>query len=108
MTRLIFVFVAILLIQCNKEKKVSFEQVVLNFNNGNLFCEGTHIISASGRKNRTGIWKFYYPNGQLENIMEFDKRGNLMNLKKYNESGTLNYTEVNSDKQLLIIPVSLY
>lgn len=76
------------------------EKILLFYKNGNKFCEGEHWVYTLGskeRKFRTGIWRFYFSNGNIESIHEYDSEGELINFKKYGENGKLkesdNYSE---------------
>jgi len=85
---------------CNTTQELDPEVILLKFKDGATFCEGSHRVYKRGlrvRKNRVGYWKFYYPNGKLEILAEYDNYGELLNSKNYNMDGKLiqsqNFTE---------------
>lgn len=64
-----------------------------------MFCDGINVISTKTGlpTNRIGMWKFYFPNGELEHLQEYDKDGKLINQKTYSLNGTLIYSETVTD-----------
>ncbi len=88
------------------EKSERLEEFKLNYNSNKIFCEGTYKLS-KGRfsfietKNKSDIWKCYFPNGELRTFYEYDEDGELVNHKQYNLDGMLIYSKiVNGDTVL--------
>ena len=94
---LISIFAIIFFSNCNnKVENKPPEKILLKYTNGQIFCEGVYKITNSEKK-YFGIWKFYFPNGTLEKISEYDKNGKLINEKEYREDGSLFSSNINSD-----------
>lgn len=82
----------IILSSCSGTEEKPDEEILLYYNNGEKFCEGTHRVYKKGnreRKNRKGIWKFYHLTGKPATIYEYDNFGDLKSFKDYNENGNL-------------------
>ncbi len=85
----IFVLISIVLFSCNQDNPKPRNVRVL-FSNGIVYCEGNHVYSSDkGDTIRIGIWKFYYPDGQLESEREYDKDGKGIRYNGYSEKGVL-------------------
>lgn len=113
----------ILFYNCNNksDKETELQRIHIKYKNGNIYCDGFHsVLKKNGLpKNRTGIWKFYYPdgaleaikeynengehigvwktyytNGKLKTMQEYDEYGKEVNYKYYFENGKLSYSEV--------------
>jgi len=96
------VFVVILS-SCSGIQEKPDENVLLHYNNGEKFCEGLHRVYEKGnseRKNRKGIWKFYYLDGKPETIYEYDKFGDLKSYKNYDENGNLLISQINFENTI--------
>lgn len=94
---LLAVFV-IIISSCSGIQEKPDEEILLYYNNGEKFCEGLHRVYKkrnSERKNRKGIWKFYHLNGKPDEIIEYDKFGDLLSYKKYGENGNLLRSQIN-------------
>lgn len=83
----------------NSSKLEEQKRVFIKYKNGLTFCEGIHsVLKKSGLpKKRIGIWRFYYPDGKLFDIFEYDDNGELINWKTYNGDGILIYSEADTD-----------
>lgn len=77
-------------------KKPVIEQVNYNYKNGNPFLTGS---VKSGLK--VGIWKEYYPTGQIKVNQEFDEYGEMKNYTSfYLDGGLKRRDEVNQNNSL--------
>src|SRR4051794_29925129 len=90
-----FGVIVIILNACKeKSEEVDQKRVIVRYANGKTFCDGFHLIDKYGNaKNRVGVWKFYYVNGALETLLQYNKNGDLINDKTYSEDGKVTYSE---------------
>ena len=85
----LIILMTLFFISCQRESPGP-KIVLIHYSNGNLFCEGSHIYSSQKKDSiRVGIWKFYFPNGQLEGEEEYDETGTLIRSNLYSPSGVL-------------------
>jgi len=97
----ISIFTLILLIAaCNNITELKSEKVKIYYKTGALFCEGTHRVYKEGlseKKNRIGVWTFYYPNGKISNQIEYDETGEMINSNEYDDKGILTVSQIVQD-----------
>ncbi len=86
------------LLSCNSSTGGHEERYLLEYENGKKFCEGVYLVYDDGDKTKVGQWKYYFPNGDLKSLVEYDEE-NFLGYKYYNEGGVL--TESFSKKERL-------
>jgi antitoxin component YwqK of YwqJK toxin-antitoxin module len=96
----ILIFISLLLISCNRDnsKELKIRHIHVLFPNGNVFCDGNHgLLSGKEDAIRVGVWKFYYPSGQLESEFEYDSSGERVRYNGYSETGVLIHSSTQNE-----------
>lgn len=99
MKQLLAIFFFAFLIGCSEstdkieESTPKFEDVILYYNNGNIFCSGKHKVENNYSKIRIGDWKFYNANGKIEYEMNYNEKGGKVSEKRYFEDGKIKYDD---------------
>lgn len=94
--------------KCTQDKNIkseTTEKVNLKFKNGRVCCEGVRKVMTKNSDvtiDKIGLWKFYYPNGNIESVHEYSDNGNLLNVQFYFPTGSIEiWKEYNEDGELL-------
>lgn len=99
MKQLVAILFLLFLSACSKsddkieESTPKFEEVILHYNNGNIFCSGKHKVQKNYSRIRIGDWKFYNPSGKIQHDMKYNDEGGLVSEKLYYEDGKLKYDD---------------
>lgn len=102
MKKYLLIFITVFMSSCFGSDYIESEPeiFILNYNNGNKFCEGNYSIYKKGDKVRIykdGVWKYYSFDGKLEVIKEYDY-DELKNYKKYNSLGKIESSKIIADR----------
>lgn len=92
--------ILVIISSCNNSSIEREERAVnIKFNNGSIFCTGTLSVNKKTGvpENRVGLWTFYYPNGKVEYLIEYNTNGEMTNKKLYDENGILIFSEITTD-----------
>jgi len=82
--------VSLLLVACKTEDNHTAQYVRVLFSNGKVFGEGNQLYSTVKKDTiKIGIWKIYYPNGQLRDETELDNEGEVIRYNSYSDVGVL-------------------
>jgi len=85
---------------CNNITELKPEKVKIYYKTGELFCEGTHRVYKEGlseKKNRIGVWTFYYPDAGIYSQIEYDDAGKMINSNEYDINGLLSISQTVKD-----------
>jgi len=76
------------LLACNNSSDNHEEKYFLNYENGEKYCEGIYLVYSDGGKTKIGQWRYYFPNGDLKSLVEYNE-DYFLGYKYYDEGGIL-------------------
>ncbi|MDO9260840.1 MAG: hypothetical protein Q7U08_02725 [Flavobacteriaceae bacterium] len=101
--QLLIISIFFMFVMCNENSKIENERetqkIVVKYNNGNIYCEGTYLVDKEVKTPLyfIGIWKYYYPNGNLSSVSELDDTGEWISHKSYRLNGILKSASITKD-----------
>ncbi len=86
---------------CRSREETAEQRVSIQFADGTVFCAGQlRVTKRRGKvreRARTGIWTYRYPDGKIEQEIEYDSDGDVSKCRQFAPDGKLESEETHTD-----------